>query len=1221
MKALRSIVTQATRLRLYVYVLTAVCVVALGVGIAGLSLSLLRQPADLPLSIKTINSIPPQANDFGLLGGDGVNVIAESNALMFNVSIVGGNNISVTVLSNRTLSIDWTGVSGGGGGGVTLVDLVVPTDVFLVTSSAVTTSGSLTFEAVPQAANHAWLGPISGTQGPPSFRALVSADIPDALSLSMLGVSGATMLGTNTTCVAPLMPSCYDISNQACLSGTLASNCIPSVLHITTLTVDYLTVLNGSSVSVDYANSSFFGSVSVNGTLACTGAGMIDNGCLNLGGYTCPVGVPLADSCIPASLIFYDASVTNNLTVNTVTCAGGALPGTCIPDRVATINGIAPNALDFSILAGTGTSVVAAVNGVTISNTGVTSVGLALPASVFSVGSAVTTTGTLTGSFATQTANTIFAGPSSGIAAVPTFRTQVLADLPQLTDGQLYVGSTGSSVVAATPTGTTNQISVTVGTGSFTLSTPQNIHTAATPTFASETLTAVTNQLTLGTTNTVTISSTAPSASRVYTLHDAGAAANFVLGTAGALTITNVASVGDVLTLTGTTTASWQTPSGASAVVLDSGASPTYPTAPQTQGIWYGQAAKAGAATSTSIVLGNSGTAAAGGVAIGSPATASGTSSVVIGLSATSNSIASSVSIGPSATITDTAHALGFGINTASVLPGTLGVTVNGASYQWQQYTSTFAKTVTSGVTTTLTVTSAQIQYFTGSSTQNVRLPVVTTLSNGFFFKIINLSDLSVTVMSSSFAPVIVLPPRGGWGTFTCIDTAGGTGTSSWSVEFGVGQASAGTSIAIGNGAVAFQTNAVAMGPSASASGTNAVAIGNMASATSGVSIGLSATSGSTAIAIGPSAVASTLNTIAIGNSATTNSIAGSISIGLSSTVTDTAHALGLAINTASVLPGTIGVTINGVPYQWKQHTSWYATTATAAGTTTLTVTSAQTQYFTGSTTQTVVLPVASTLANGFFFKIVNSATGLVTVQTSGTATVVILPTNGGWATFTCVNTAGGTGIASWSVESGVAQSNDGSRVGIGSSANAGAIGATAVGPSTTASGSGSLAIGSSVIASATASSAIGNGAVTNSVANTMIFVSNAAEQMRLLDSSVGGYTFRLVKSTQAGSSPQTLSAAQALGGYHEVTTDGAFTLNLDTGANLDANAQLAGNLYVGLSFRCTVVGTGTGTVITLVGASGSTLKGIATGATNAAVELLFYRTGSAAWDIVATHG
>lgn len=59
----------------------------------------------------------------------------------------------------------------------------------------------------------------------------------------------------------------------------------------------------------------------------------------------------------------------------------------------------------------------------------VTSVGLALPVSVFTIsGSPVTTSGTLTGSFATQAANTIFAGPTSGAAATPAFRTLVAAD-------------------------------------------------------------------------------------------------------------------------------------------------------------------------------------------------------------------------------------------------------------------------------------------------------------------------------------------------------------------------------------------------------------------------------------------------------------------------------------------------------------------------------------------------------------------------------------------------------------------------------------------------------------------------------------------------------------------------------------------------------------------------------------------------------------------------
>lgn len=112
-----------------------------------------------------------------------------------------------------------------------------------------------------------------------------------------------------------------------------------------------------------------------------------------------------------------------------------------------------------------------------------------------------------------------------------------IVEAAALTNGQLLIGSTGAAPVAANVTGTTNQVIVTNGAGSITLSLPQDIHTAATPTFASQTLTATTNQLTLGTTNTTTISSVAPAASRTYTIPDAGGAAEFVM-TAGTQTIT-----------------------------------------------------------------------------------------------------------------------------------------------------------------------------------------------------------------------------------------------------------------------------------------------------------------------------------------------------------------------------------------------------------------------------------------------------------------------------------------------------------------------------------------------------------------------------------------------------------------------------------------------------------------------------------------------------------
>lgn len=60
----------------------------------------------------------------------------------------------------------------------------------------------------------------------------------------------------------------------------------------------------------------------------------------------------------------------------------------------------------------------------------VSSVALAAP-SLFTIsGSPVTTTGTLTLALSTQTANTVFAGPTTGSAAAPTFRALVAADIP-----------------------------------------------------------------------------------------------------------------------------------------------------------------------------------------------------------------------------------------------------------------------------------------------------------------------------------------------------------------------------------------------------------------------------------------------------------------------------------------------------------------------------------------------------------------------------------------------------------------------------------------------------------------------------------------------------------------------------------------------------------------------------------------------------------------------
>lgn len=99
----------------------------------------------------------------------------------------------------------------------------------------------------------------------------------------------------------------------------------------------------------------------------------------------------------------------------------------------------------------------------------VTSVALSAPA-IFSVtGSPVTTTGTLALSLATQSANQIWAGPTSGGAATPAFRALVKADLPTpaiqsvtssatvtptFADDQVIITAQAAALNLANPTGT-----------------------------------------------------------------------------------------------------------------------------------------------------------------------------------------------------------------------------------------------------------------------------------------------------------------------------------------------------------------------------------------------------------------------------------------------------------------------------------------------------------------------------------------------------------------------------------------------------------------------------------------------------------------------------------------------------------------------------------------------------------------------------------------------
>jgi len=91
-----------------------------------------------------------------------------------------------------------------------------------------------------------------------------------------------------------------------------------------------------------------------------------------------------------------------------------------------------------------------------------------------------------------------------------------------------------------------------------------------------------------------------------------------------------------------------------------------------------------------------------------------------------------------------------------------------------------------------------------------------------------------------------------------------------------------------------------------------------------------------------------------------------------------------------------------------------FTTTATAAGTTTLIVSSTAIQEFTGVTTQTIQMPVVSTLILGRTFKIINNSTGILTVNSSGSDLIATI-NPGITKYFVCVKVTG-TDETSWAV-------------------------------------------------------------------------------------------------------------------------------------------------------------------------------------------------------------
>ncbi len=614
----------------------------------------------------------------------------------------------------------------------------------------------------------------------------IAVTTTQAVSITTLAVSQSTFLGTNTTCVTPIGPSCYDISSQSCATGALQANCMPDTAEFISLLVHNLTVLSGQTLNLVVGNQttihtntlSVADNIFLSGPMVCDGSGAVSNGCLSLGGYSCPLGVPLAESCIPASLVFYDATITNSLNVNLVQCLGPPVSMSCMPSIGGDVTGTY-NATYVASLQGITLAASTPSSGNVLTYTG----GSWQPTTI-SLG------GDVTGAYTSTTVVALQGQPVS--ATTPTSGTVLsyLAGTWTPSAGSLGGDVTGTfaantvvklrgfAVQSTTPADGSHLVWDTVAPGwkpsgsalYFGSSTQANSGTTS--------ITIGQGASTLGCTSAIAFGNGASTASALtggmaFGLNSISrAASSIAFGNAATTSTTGTSSiaVGNAASAT-----------GASAVSVGLGSHVT-----ALEGIAIG----ANATTNSGIVIGgrangNGGVAIgpdtnsdSGGIAIGDHATATNTGTVAIGNTAIST-LSGTIAIGNGANAIDIQHAFAINVNPASITVASWGVTLNSITRNIATYTSLYA-TNAGGVS--LNKTSPLTTKITASIGNSV-LPDATTLEVGFQLRLVNRGSAGMVVQTATGITKHTLAVNT-WAYYVCTSIASNA-AASWDVYIG----------------------------------------------------------------------------------------------------------------------------------------------------------------------------------------------------------------------------------------------------------------------------------------------------------------------------------------------------------------------------------------------------------------------------------------------------
>ncbi len=168
----------------------------------------------------------PAVNQVVRLGiGTNRQILTANSSAIYGVDWEGETQVEVNgVVGSIDLDVEvnenFITVNGptSGGGGVTSVGLSMPAE-FSVASSPVTTSGTIAVTKAVQSANKAYAGPTTGADAAPTFRALVSADLP---------VGSSSQLGAVQVDNVTITATAGVISAVAGGSGTVTSSGPPT---------------------------------------------------------------------------------------------------------------------------------------------------------------------------------------------------------------------------------------------------------------------------------------------------------------------------------------------------------------------------------------------------------------------------------------------------------------------------------------------------------------------------------------------------------------------------------------------------------------------------------------------------------------------------------------------------------------------------------------------------------------------------------------------------------------------------------------------------------------------------------------------------------------------------------------------------------------------------------------------------------------------------------